>query len=405
MLKLLFQDAKDRLKGNKARANARLGLVSAPQGTGKLIWLAAGDSCDSVVMAAALLAAIREKRQDVRLVLTYQTEYQDVVAGQLSGLSASGLKKIGFGYGVGDNVLAVKQMLKRLSPFAVIFVGHQPHRSLIKLLASKPDIHKIAFQFTPHDFSSADLYEACYPDTISPVAAKGAAKNTQLDFQYASVPFNVLTRLVQSQIDKQLGALLCGEDSAAIFHFHNLDSDQLDNALSQWQQAKVSTNTLLALSFSAQDKKTLFTLSASLSHAVEKAGYKPVLLSCWNKKPLLNNEIIIVDETKWYAAICTASTGTHLFETDAVHFWQAIASGAVISYAKQNKNSDSIARGFIENLFSTDLFVDIYQYWFDLNTDATLQRKRSDAIRKQFWSERREAQTQINELLQRVYDW
>ena len=411
MFKLLVDTVKDHVSGNKAKANARLGLVRPPEGSGKLIWLVADDSYDSVLMAAALLSAIREKRQDVRLVLTYQAEYKDIIVHHMSGA-----KKIGFGYGCGDSVFAARQMLKRLSPFAIVFAGHQPKKSMLEALENTPAIHKIAFQFKPtvrpgntgkkvsenNDKDGAEVYEACYPDTVS---------NHLLDMtvsKHTSTPFNVLTRLVQSQVDRQLGALLCGDCFNTLFHVHNPDKKSLSNILSGWKNTPISDGNILVLSFSNRslhnspsNSEPSLIINACKS-IVSEAGYSPVLLSQWNQSPVVKGSVIIVDEEKWYAAICASSAATHLFSTNAFHFWQAVSSGSIISC---DTEYNEMAVSFNTIVGEAAHFEDVLQEWVRIENNPVVQRNKSDAIRKLFWAERREAETQTDALLQRVYNW
>lgn len=393
MLKLLFQDARDRLNGNNARANARLGLVRPPEGTGKIVWLVADETYDSVLISTTLLAAIREKRKDVRLVLTYQTEYQDLIIKHMSGLS-----KIGFGFGCGDSHFAIKQMLKRLTPFAIIFIGHSPSKTMMKALRNTPEIHKIAFQTGTESIGdgSDDFFEACYPHSLS-AATKTNSRSVDSD-AVISKPFNVLTRLVQSQIDKQLGSMLCGESKNALFHVHNIDKNKLRDFLTNWKSSELSQNSLLAFSFSKIDSTTLISVQKS----VKKLGLSPVLLSKWNQKPLTKNEIIIADEDKWFAAICASSAESHLFNTTAFHLWQAISSGSVITLDKDVKNKPS---GFDTVISNVEFTHDLISTWKSHLNNPALARKITDQTRQLFWSERREAEMQVDTFLQRVYDW
>jgi len=387
MFQLLLDDIKDRLKGNTAKANARLGLVNAPQGRGKLIWLLAGASRDSVVMGAALLAAIREKRKDVRLVLTYQVEYPDVLVQHFNGLS-----KIGFGYGVGNSQFAARQMIKRLSPLAVILVGEQPHKALLKVLLAHDDIHKVAFQFTPDAADKSIVFEACYPNVLDTGSVPKSLAS------HVSPPFSVLTRLVQSQIDKQLGAMLCGDVFQSLFHVHNLLVGDVDQTLRDWQNSVLSESCLIAFSFEQLDRVNMHVLV----NAVEKAGYSPLLLSQWKQQPLLKKQIVIADEAKWYAALCAASVATHLIRYSQENYWQAMSSGAVISMSKQ---PDTMALNKSDMPTQISTVNAMFRYWLDVRNDPLQQRSISDGIRKMFWRERRRAQAQVDELLQRVYDW
>ena len=168
----LWRDIRDRLSGNKQRANARWGWVKPPAGQSKLIWIRAGKTRDSVLLAAGLMAAIRHKRQDVRLVLTYQQEYQDIIVEHLSGL-----KKIGFGYSCAPHVAIESRMLNRLSPFAIIFVEEVTGNAIFRALEKFTIKHLIAFQTS---IQTTHRMEASYP--AYPLCDENKKELPQADF-------------------------------------------------------------------------------------------------------------------------------------------------------------------------------------------------------------------------------
>ena len=389
MFKALLQSTKDRLQGNKAKANARLGLVRPPEGTGKVIWLVAGETYSSVLMAAALLAAIREKRKDVRLVLTYEQEYQDIIVEHMSGLS-----KIGFGYHCGDSQYAANQMLTRLSPMSVIIVGTQPKKTFLHVLDKNTSIHKLLFQ-TNRNYENIcktkHAFEACYPDIIN----YSGTKNKSCEAEYP--PMSILTRLVQSQVDQQLGSMLCGEESDALFHVHNLKPDCFNDLLSSWRSSSKLANSLLAISIYNLTDTDLDKLKASII----ASGFEAVKLSDWNQQPLESHQIVIADDNKWYAALCASSKATHVFNTEDFYLWQSLASGAVVTV--DNTLAEKLT--FFSEIDSIETLDSLTQSWCDLLEDTLLQRKKSDALRKHFWEHRRQAESQMHEFLQRVYDW
>jgi len=369
LFSVIGADIKDRLKGNKSRANARLGLVNPPEGKSKLIWIRAGQSRDSVLLAAGLMAAIRHKRLDVRLVLTYEKEYQDVIIEQLSGL-----EKIGFGYACADTVSTELRMLKRLDPFAIIFAGKSASDGVIQALQKQPVKHILNFQ---SDAIKSLSVEASYPN-ISNI------KQTENTFE-------AMTLLMQSQVDVQLGALLKGSETRELFLISSpVNRSKLDMVLENWKQSDLSNRAILCI-YAGDAPDTV-------SEILDKKELKKKYFSQWDRETAANNEIFVIDEWRWFAATAASATAIHLLDYNQLTFWQSLASATVLSLddgIKPTLGLDLPHHGE-EKLVS---------YWESLSDNAFLCRKLGDENRRQFWSQRRLAQEQIDKLLQRVYDW
>jgi len=56
----------------RARLAARHGHLKKPAPRGKLAWIIAGDSADSVLLACGLAQALRERRLDLQLAVTVE---------------------------------------------------------------------------------------------------------------------------------------------------------------------------------------------------------------------------------------------------------------------------------------------------------------------------------------------
>ena len=266
ILSVIGNTIKDRIAGNKSRANARLGLVTPPAGKSKLIWIRAGASRDSVLLAAGLMAAIRHKRLDVRLVLSYEEEYQDIIVDQLSGL-----EKIGFGYACENSGFTEMRMLQRLEPFAIIFAGVAPGEGIIQALQKIPVKHLVNFQSSNTDSLEMEL---SYPD-----------------FQHASSDepsFEAMSLLMQAQVDAQLGALLKGDSQKSLFLLNVADNSELASFLQEWKTSALKENAVLCL-HQADGAETLQRL-------VTQSGLKPKMLSQWDREMAVTSDTVAVLE-------------------------------------------------------------------------------------------------------------
>jgi len=383
MLDLIFSNLRDRLQGDKIKANARLGLVSAPEGSSKLIWIHAGETRQSVMLAAAILAAIRHKRLDVRLVLTYENEFQDILVQHLSGL-----EKIGFGYGCANNKQAARRMVKRLKPFAAVFVNETLPAHILQVLRDNQVKHCIAFQ-TPA--LSVNPIEACYP-SLRDVDCKS------INASYVSKAFDAITQLVQAQVDKQLGALLQGDQARKIFLVHGADSESARKVLHNWRGSTLNGSSILSFTLDEPNGQGL----AALSEAVQQAGFQPLLLSQWQKTAIDPQQVVIADEPRWFAALAVSSHACYIRQANDYAFWQMMASGSALIYDEQIAAHQK--KLFPELCKATTLDA-LYEHCLSLQNNLVLQRQTGDACRKVFWQARREAEQAVEELLQRVFDW
>lgn len=362
-------DIKDRLQGNKSRANARLGLVNPPEGKSKLIWIRAGASRDSVLLAAGLMAAIRHKRLDVRLVLTYEEEYRDIIVEQLSGL-----EKIGFGFACANSTSTELRMLKRLEPFAVIFAGNPAGEGIIEALEKHPVKHILNFQ-------TSDV------ENLSVEASYHNANNNQA----GHTSFEAMTLLMQAQVDAQLGALLKGSKDRHLFLLSATGlTEDLSGLLAAWKKSALSNSSILCVYIAHSHNE--------LAGVIEQQNLTAKMFSTWDREAPAENEIFVIDEWRWFAATAASATAIHLAQVSDETFWQSLASATVLSV------DDSVLPPIELNL-PRHSSSNVIPYWESLLDNAFQCRKLGDENRRQFWEQRRQAQIQIDELLQRVYDW
>lgn len=368
---VIASDIKDRFQGNTIRANARWGMVSPPEGQSKLIWLRAGASHDSVLLAAGLLAAIRQKRQDVRLVLTYEEEYKNVIVAHLSGLN-----KIGFGYACADNANIESKMLSKLNPFAIIFCGTPAGEGIISAMEKNPVTHVINFQAELSSHLNPELHFASFRNKPN------------------SESFEAMTLLMQAQVDKQLGALLCGESDRPIFLLNGMDEFQMQSFIKDWNESSLKDDAILCINpLTYRDDEIM-----CITDEVSNSSLDYIKLSEWNRQKPVDKEIIVLDEWRWFAAIAASAIAIHLTRTDSAQFWQSLASATAISIDEHCELPVDVSLPVNEK-------TPIVSYWQKMLENTFKCRQLGDENRRLFWDYRRQAQHGIDTLLQRIFDW
>jgi len=356
---LAYCGLRDRLQGRAHRARARWGHLRAPEGTGKLIWVRAGSSRRSVRLAAEVVAALREKRRDVRLILTYHTEYPDLLAARLGGLA-----KTGFGFGPADAPRAVDRVLARLEPSGVICVEDAPGHIFSQALAARK-IHVVQLQGACPQRGGLDAY---YPHAEG-AGVEGAAR-------YVAPAADLLTLIIPSQVDPVFGSLLKGNGCTDIWWAHAPKNGP--DWVGAWVASPLFSNSVLCVSH----PEIGFTETAM---AAGLAVYKA---SNWSRDAVPAGSIWIVDEERWLPALAASASGVWLgLAGDRETFWQALAGGAPRVLVEASAPADVMAG------------------WLALQSDPAQARKRRDESRRLFWEERRKAAAVLEEFLQRVYDW
>jgi len=356
---LAYCGLRDRLQGRAHRARARWGHLRAPEGAGKLIWVRAGSSRRSVRLAAEVVAALREKRRDVRLILTYHAEYPDLLAARLGGLA-----KTGFGYGPADAPRAVNRVLARLEPLGVICVEDAPGHNFLRALASRK-IHAVQLQGACPQRSGLDAY---YPYAEGAVV-EGAAG-------YVAPAADLLTLIIPSQVDPVFGSLMKGNGCTDMWWAH-APKNGLD-WLRTWAGSPLYSNSVLCVS----------EPESGFAEAAVAAGLAVFKASSWSRDAVPAGSIWIVDEERWLPALAASASGVWLGLTgDRETYWQALAGGAPRVAAEASAAADVMVG------------------WLALQSDPAQARKRRDESRRLFWEERRKAAAVLEEFLQRVYDW
>ncbi|MGA7802938.1 MAG: glycosyltransferase N-terminal domain-containing protein, partial [Gammaproteobacteria bacterium] len=282
-LPLLAQGVRDRLRGAHGRANARWGHVRAPGGTGKVIWLKTGAGEDSVHLGAELLAAIRHKRLDVRLVLTFEQDYPALLNQHLARL-----EKIGVGYGPCDARRAVRRTLNRLDPFAVIWVDAAPDPNLLAA-ANDERRHAMVFGAAP---CATGRVEAAYPAT----PAQLSAWQHQGGADYVAPAADFRTLLVEAQVEATLRGLVCAGRDLTLWWVHGDDAEQLRSTAAGWRHSALAEDGVLFVS--------------GETDGGAKFG-ADLLISEWPRTGLAPATVVAVDDRRWLAAVAAAVHAQH----------------------------------------------------------------------------------------------
>ncbi|APZ42655.1 glycosyltransferase N-terminal domain-containing protein [Acidihalobacter ferrooxydans] len=363
----LSADRRDRRAGAAARANARRGYLLAPKGEGKVIWFKAGGTAESVLLACELLGALREKRLDVRLALTFERDDADIIEPRVRGL-----RKIGLGYGPGDRPAAVARVMERLSPFGLILVDTAPRPNLLKA-ASAAGTHVVAFNTAP----GAVAVEAAYP-------VDAAQASAWIDAGLADAvaePVDPLALFVEAQADTTLHSLVAaGQDDLKLWWWHGPDTERAD-FVRRWRASTLAADSVLFVSGDA------FNVAVA-----------DLRISAWDRSALPPGRVVALDDSRWTAAVASAVDAGYLGTPQRRVYWQALAGNSAFCVAPTHPLADAP----LPVAADADA---VLRDWSMLREAPAAARQRGDAGRRRFWDERRHAKQVMDEFLQRAFDW
>lgn len=356
---------RDRLRGNPGRANARLGFLSPPAGSGRLIWIKSAGTRTSVLIGAELLRAIREKRLDVRLALTFETEHRSLIAARVNGL-----RKIGVGYGPSARPAALRRVLRRFDPLGVVLVG---------------PVHAGAWRrFAGHRLMAVD----CWPQadlaiptdvaTLPSCRAQAAAWGGRAQRMFPSAA--LVSLLVEAQVDPNFKTLVGGGRALDIWWLHAAEAEMY---VAAWRTSVLARDGVL------------FVSGAQIADSVT--------LSTWQRTAIPAGSIVAVDEPHWLPAIAASASAIHLVAPSPLEFWQALAGGTIVSYDIDDIDMfvNEVDYPLPRHLTGNEL-MDAWQAYRD---EPLRTRRQADSLRRLFWTERRRAQAAAATLLQEIYTW
>ncbi|MGH8671076.1 MAG: hypothetical protein ACREUA_03425 [Burkholderiales bacterium] len=363
---LLIHGACDRARGISARANARWGWVTPPAAAGRPIWIAAGQTRDSVLLGVELTRALREKRLDIRLVLTFEEEYPDLLA------RLDGLPKTGWGYACCDHPRALRRIFERLQPLGVIFAGVAPRPNLARACGIRD--HVLAVN-PPHN---APRSERVYP--VHECTA-GSADNH-------AAAVDLLCMLVEAQVDPNFKSLVTGNTRRYLWRLHGGTAGEVG---------------AFALGFRQLFPEDVLFISAVARLPDIEAKFEQALrISAWQRDIIGAGTVVWVDEAIWLPAIAASVNATHFLADDRLALWQAMAVGGAVSCA----HASALPKDdFAVSLVVGASIANVLETWRQYRENVILARSRADALHRRFWQERRLAAQVADELLQRVFDW
>ena len=354
-LGLWLADRHDRKSKQISRIAARWGWLKPMGDRGKVVWVIAGASDDSVRLAVELVRAIREKRLDIRLVLTFEHEYPDMLA------LLDDCDKTGWGYAPCDHPRALARVMQRFEPFGIIVVGTQPRTHLSKLLDQRQHVLIVNPPQTL-TFHCERIYNG--------VSVHGNDDLTEMADMRAI--------LAQAQIDP---------------NFKSLVNHSVERHLWWLHGASTASSTAIANQLFAHAPEDVLFVSG------ERPETEHLAISRWDRTPVPGSRVIWVDETKWLPAISAAVTATHLASIHPVTLWQAMAGGAAISCPEH----DQLPRPQLHAAITA--CADPLAVWQIYRANAILARQQGDIARRLFWQERRQAEAMSQELVERVFEW
>lgn len=340
-LGLWLADRADRKRGNRARIAARRGWLNPMGEQGKVVWILAGSSRESVHQAVELLRAIRARRLDLRLVLTFEEEYPDLLA------PLDDCDKTGWGFAPADHPRSLRRVLQRLDPYGVLVVDACPRPHLrhwldrqARVLTTRP--HRANFAHQPVG-NGADL----------------------------------LTLLVEAQVDPNFRSLANQGRERHLWWLHDADAAAATALAGRWLER--------------HPEDIVF-----ISGCAPQAGAQRI--SHWDRRPFADGSIVWIDEDKWLPAIAVSVTGAHFAQPSRKPLWQALAGGTAIhidpaAEALPATLEDSAARG------------DLFTAWQNWRTQPITARVAGDSARRAFWQERRLAQADLQAWVERVFEW
>jgi hypothetical protein len=368
---------RDRLSGEHARANARRGYLRAPAGRGRVIWIRAGATERGVHLATELLGAIRGRRRDVRLVLTFEEEYREILRAHLVGV-----ERLGFGYGPCDAPRAVRRALERLDPLGVIVVDSPVPENLV-VAAQQRGSHVIVYHAGPPARSGV---EAAYPADL----AQERAWRARSLAQWVAPVADAASILIEAQAEPVLRSLVQGgAGDRALWWIHGADASGFMRA---WRASPLAADGVL------------FASDASGVPAQRSGDFTPI--SRWDRTPLAPGTRVWVDETRWLPAVAAAAHGAHLETADAPVLWQALAAGVPLTLGPRLADALAQTHAGLDGLGApAPMPGDVLAAWERLRRDPAHARRSGDAGRRRFWAERRRAGEVLEDLLERVFEW
>ena len=358
---------RDYRRGDGSRARARRGFLTPPEDRGRLIWIKAGGSPEDVRLGIELLGAVRDKRHDVRIVLTFEQDYPELFERHMQPF-----RKVGVGYGPCDRPRVVRRVLQRFQPHGILLAGGQAPANLLQ--AAETPV--IAVNTAPP--------VRTVPPVVRhwPVDTGAAATWPENAYAEALVPADPQARFVEAQADVVLRSLVGGEVER-LWWWHGT-KDQWPAWRAAWEASGWGrTDILLASQHGETDDGGLAAADLAVSQ--------------WDRSVLAPGTILHLDDRRWFAAAASAAHAVHLATPDRQALWQGLAGGAAVSLG------ETTAAAVPCPLLGEPGAV--LEAWQGLRDDPAARRQQGDVARRRFWDERRQVDANFDAVLQQVWDW
>ncbi|MHB1567078.1 MAG: glycosyltransferase N-terminal domain-containing protein [Acidiferrobacter sp.] len=350
-------DGQDRLRGERGRANARWGFLRPPGGDGRVVWIKADGDEIASWLSGALAQAVLDRRQDVRVVVTFEHEYGRVVE------RLADLPRTGYGYGPADRPRAVARVLRRFAPAGVIAVGRALRTRLGKTLHDR----KIP-AIVVHGPPPGDAAFTGFPNSASEAQAWG----TQ-----AAATGALASMIVEAQVEPQFSGV-AGAHARALWWIADVAALAVPALVAAWRASPLSGTDILFI------------------------GGAPGVpsLAAWDRRPFRAGSVVAVDDRRYWPALAASATAIHVDHPGEMLLWQVLAGGNVVSVSPDTGldllSPPPLPRVAIDKLLD---------YWQGLAAAPLATRGLADPIRRFFWGERRRAQAAVAVLLEQVYQW
>lgn len=368
-------DARDQWRGQRHRAYARHGLLTPPAGEGRLIWVKSAATRESVMLGAELIRAIHEQRRDVRLALTFEQEYADLVRPRLKGVARAG---VGFGPAAHPRIL--DRVLRRFDPLGVVIVRDPAVQMVTERLARR---HVPALIVNAPAPASGTVAARVYPVSTAQATAWGARGAD------VAPPADFLTLLIEAQVDPNFRTAIHGGEGHLWWFAASRAGRAVEAMLEAWQRYDGRGGDLLFIGDGTD----------AWDQPGRRSGY--VRLSTWDRSRLPGGSVILVDEARWQPALATSVDAVYLASRADASFWQALAGGCPVDVSPEL----ATRHAGIAGLESAAPGSALLERWQRYAHDAISSRRRGDVLRRYFWQQRRQAADAATALLGEVYRW
>lgn len=351
--------------GDGRRARARLGFLTPPDGRGRVVWIKAGAGATALRLGVELLGAVRDRRRDVRIVLTFEQDDPQLLKELMQPWP-----KIGIGYGPCDRPRVVTRVLARFQPCGIILAETTvPSTNLLSRTRAA-----VAAIGAP----AVSLPEGM----VWPISVANerdwSDHGTPRERMPAADP---QARFAEAQVDVVL-RVLTGGDERCLWWWHGR-SEQWPLWEDAWRRWEHSRTDILVF---------------SLTDAGDPGGPDAVKVSTWDRQPLPGGTLLHVDDQRWFGAAASAAAAAHLAVPERGVFWQALASGCALTLGADAGHARVPAPILSEN-------DQVIRRWSELRGDLSRRRAEGDAARRRFWDERRQVDTNLAALMDRVWTW